>query len=360
MNVAQLEASGRVLFKTLTGSHAYGLNTPQSDMDYRGIFYRPMQEQLSLKQQPDEVGDDKQDVKFYSLRKFFELASDCNPNIIELLFMPPECVRVMTPAMERIIAARSLFVSRKAKHTFSGYAYAQIKKAKGQNKWVNNPQPETRPAKEDFCWFIPRGSFDAETPARPVPYREQLANDGWPLKMCHAVQMEHVPSMYRLYFFGSEAKGVFRDQQLVCESVSKEDEARFIGLLIYNEQAFDRALENWKGYWDWMRNRNTARWESQENGTVDYDVKNMMHCIRLLLSGLAILSTGAPVVRFEGENLELLRGIRLGKFKHEQLMEMAEKLMADMDVLYETSALPHSADRDGIDELYLRLCLELG
>ena len=111
MNLTDLRASERIIFETITGSTAYGLNTPTSDIDYRGIFYNTPRELLSLQPHQDEVGDDKQDIKFYSLKKLFELAKDCNPNICELLFMPEHCIVKCTPAMLEIIRNRKLFVS---------------------------------------------------------------------------------------------------------------------------------------------------------------------------------------------------------------------------------------------------------
>ena len=38
---------------------------------------------------------------------------------------------------------------------------------------------------------------------------------------------------------------------------------------------------------------------------MDYDAKNMMHLVRLLLSGENIVKTGEPIVRFDGERLLL-------------------------------------------------------
>ena len=39
MNINWLENS--IIFECISGSHAYGLNTPESDTDYRGICIPP-------------------------------------------------------------------------------------------------------------------------------------------------------------------------------------------------------------------------------------------------------------------------------------------------------------------------------
>src|ERR1700728_1611151 len=147
---------------------------------------------------------------------------------------------------------------------------SQIKKARGQNKWINNPKPKAAPRKEDFCYVIPKARLallDAP-PCRPVP----LNQIGWELTQYHAARLEHVPDTYRLYHYGSNARGTFRGDVLVCESIPEPDEAsRFAGLLVFNEQAWKQSFTEHQNYWGWRKNRNDARWEQQEAGQLDYD-----------------------------------------------------------------------------------------
>ncbi len=366
MNVDMLKKSGMVIFETVSGSHAYGTNIATSDEDIRGIFMLPRKAFMTLQHPAQQVSDEKQDVTYYELRRFFELAAGCNPNIIELLWMPKECVRVMTPVMAALIAARDIFLSTKAYHTFSGYAFAQIKKAKGQNKWVNNPQPKDPPCREDFCYLInvlstgeqvdahTRGELDetlAGMPCRPIPYQEAVTHFmAEPLNRCRVAAMEHIPNLYRLY---SEGEGVFRGGQLVCDSIPIDQEwGHFNGLLLYNEQAYDAAMRDHKNYWEWVKNRNDARWVSQERGEIDYDAKNLMHCMRLMMSGESILLGNGPIVRFEGEQLQFLKDIRAGRFGYDDLMAKVEARMAAMEVLKEKSVLRHSVDMGMIEKLY--------
>jgi hypothetical protein len=291
------------------------------------------------------------------------LARDNNPNIIETLYMPADLIRICTESMQRLIASRHLFLSKKAKHSFAGYAHAQIERAKGQNKWVNNPQPKDPPDKKQFCWFIdPLMTDDAiqeeyekgNFPYRPVP----LLDTGINLAECHAAKLEHCENIYRLYYYGAGAKGVFRGphQQFEVESIPKEDEwLRLKGLLIWNKQAYEAAKRNWKDYWTWHRERNEERWRTQESGEMTYDSKNMCHCIRLMLSGINILTKGEPIIRFEGEAQQFLRDIRAGKFTYEYLIRFAEEKEAELDTLYETSTLRHEPDDVAINALYLEL-----
>jgi predicted nucleotidyltransferase len=436
--VDELRKSSSIIFECLAGSRMYGLHTPESDSDIRGLFILPKSWHLSILYSPkdDEVSSDHQDIKFFELKKFIKLAADCNPNIIEMLYPPEDCVLTMSPQTERLIANRQMFVSKKAFDTFSGYATSQIKKAKGQNKMVHDegryepgiellrdyyikgwltskwldktfannvvmsilkevtvplvalhqvPTDELmtkfllnpdiarlqRPKRSDFCWFIPASSMGrtqwklykdmgeaiGDFPARPVPLNETNVD----LSRCHAAALEHTRDIYRLYYYRDDAKGVFRgDDLLFSESIPIDDEwSKFIGLLVYNQDAFNCALRDWDQYFEWRANRNEARWSGKDGVNFDFDHKNIMHCMRLLLSGENILRHGEPIVRFEGEQLEYLRGIRSGKFKYEDIMGEVERRMTDLAQVKETSCLPEDSDLKAINELYLDIIEDL-
>jgi predicted nucleotidyltransferase len=374
MNLELLKKSRQIIFEIITGSNAYGTNTPESDLDIRGIFRQPLEARMSLDPLINQVSDKGQDITYYELKKYFELASDCNPNIIEMLYPPKETLLYVHPIMQKVLDNRHLFISKKAKHTFAGYAMAQIKRCRGQNKWINNPKPERAPQREDFCWVIsmlpedyrlledapPWNDLRREAligknifPMRPVPVVETNFN----LSECVVAKLEHVENTYRLYYYGPDGvKGVFRDNQLVTESIPKEDEwENFVGFLIYNEQAYNKAKDDHKNYWTWKKERNESRYAPQEAGELDYDAKNVMHTFRLLWSGLNILENGEPIVRFEGERLEFLMDIRTGKFEHDELMEQSEKMMANLDALYNNSTIPESVDKKAINDLYMEV-----
>lgn len=372
MNLQTIKDQNLIIFECESGSHAYNLNIPTSDVDTRGIFKMPKDTYLKVSSVPQQVSDDKQDTIFFELRRYIELAMMVNPNIIELLWIDPKNIRTMSPAMEKLRANRNLFISTRAFHTFGGYAFAQIKKAKGQNKRVWNPKPEKRPSQLDFCRFIDfddyltyytvsksRGKTPEMMPSRPMP----LTKAGIDLTKCHCAKLEHVPYVYRLYHYGDEAKGVFRGDEstglmLVTENIPIEDEwKKFIGLLVFNEDEYNHEIVEWQNYWEWMKNRNESRWVSQETGQVNYDIKNMMHCFRLLISAKNILVNGEPVVRFadDSDDRKFLMKVRNGEFKYEELMPRVEAGMVELEELYKTSKVQHSVDQNKIDELFLEL-----
>jgi predicted nucleotidyltransferase len=337
------QSPSAILFECIAGSRAYGTTTSGSDEDIRGIFAVNAAAYLELSRPPDLLSDEKGNVVFFSLRRVIELLAQANPNILELLFTPADCVLQSTAEMQMLVAQRQVFISKQCADTHAGYAMSQIKKAKGQNKWINNPRPTEPPAKEDYCYVIPwqASSDPKQPPSRPIP----LGPIGWPLNEYHAARLEHARDMFRLYHYGSGARGVFRGDALVCESIPAADEStRFSGLLIYNEQGWKQALVDHQNYWAWRRDRNEGRWRQQEAGELDFDAKNMMHTVRLLLSGRALMETGQPIVRFSGEQLALLMSIREGKLSFDEVTAIAQAILADCERLKETADLPDVCD----------------
>jgi len=338
-----------IIFQCISGSRAYGTAQSHSDEDIRGIFILPSHNYLSFNKPMDTVSDKKSDIVYYSLHRFLELASKASPNIIELLFMPTECIQVLTPCMQKIIDCRQLFVTQKVYDSHVGYAQAQLKKARSQNKWINTPQPAEPPEKASFCWVVLQKDINKACPYRPIPLQESQIIPSH----CHVSSLEHAPNIYRLYHIGENACGIFNKDNIVCQSISEDEESNaFIGLLIFNKEGHEDAKRDFKHYWQWRENRNEHRWLNQKKGYLDYDAKNMMHLFRLLFSGKSLLQNQFPIVRFEGSDLEFLMDILSGKYTYDCLIGMAEKEFKQISLLKSKSDLPKDVDIEKMDPLF--------
>ena len=146
MSETKIMAERNTIYKCIHGSRAYGLNTPTSDTDIKGIFIPDKEYYFGMKViEQQELGKDH---VIYALKKFVQLARDCNPNIIEILYCDNEDITFLNGYGELLRDNRDLFLSKKAKFTFAGYAYAQLQRIKGHKKWINSPV--TMPIKEDY------------------------------------------------------------------------------------------------------------------------------------------------------------------------------------------------------------------
>ena len=336
----------RVIFRGIVGSRAYGTNRPGSDEDLRGVFLVPPAEYALLSAPPEQVADERNDRVYYSLRRFAKLASASNPNALELFWLPPDCILLDTPRFAQLRENRSLFISRRAVDTHIGYALTQIKKARGCNKRVWNPQPEEPPRPEAFCRVVLGTGGEPRTPAEA----------GIDLAACRITRIDGAEGAFALHSGGDPADGgPIRGDKPYCTPGLHQDAPSRIGMLFFNESAFAQAKRAHRQYWEWRRTRNDARWVSQETGQLDYDAKNMMHLVRLLLSGRNIVRNGEPIVRFEGAERDRLLSIRDGKWSFDEIMSLADSLQADIRSGLDSCPLPPEPDRAAIDALLLDL-----
>ena len=133
-------AKRNLIFKAMVGSKLYGTDTKKSDRDYVGIFIPDKEyilglkrcEQVEFRTNPSSSGHrnskDDIDMTLYSLPKFIKLASENNPNIVELFFIDDKHIMECTSYGKRLIESFPFFISKKAKHKFSGYAHSQRQK----------------------------------------------------------------------------------------------------------------------------------------------------------------------------------------------------------------------------------------
>ena len=351
MQALALEHGAELHCRLRSGSHAYGLAGPHSDFDERGIYIVPPERYASLSAIPNQISDAKGDHVYYSLRRVIELIAESNPTLMEIIFTPEDCVLACSGALEPLFSSRSRLISQALVRAKLGYAMGQIKKARGQKKWINQPQPEAAPTAQQFCHWLP-ALIDAPgaLPGRPKP----LAQLPVPLEHCHVARVEHTGHWYRLYYTGQSARGVFRGGGLpVCESIPKEIEASsYLGLLMFNEQGFQRAKLDHHNYWQWRAQRNDARWLAQEHGQLDYDAKNLMHCMRLLFSAKNVLEHGVPLVRVSGEVQAELIAIRSGQFSYKELMQRSDALVGECEAALTTSKLPEQADLNLLNKVF--------
>jgi len=125
-----------IIYKVLAGSRLYGTYDKNSDYDYRGIFMPPITDYYKFGYKEFKVIDDgEQDIAYYSLRKFIGLASKCNPNILELLFIPVENVIVAKPPISRVLKMTPMFLNKKnIYNAYKGFGLTEFDKFKRNNK----------------------------------------------------------------------------------------------------------------------------------------------------------------------------------------------------------------------------------
>lgn len=344
MNSQEIEQY--TVFRCIAGSKAYGTATDQSDLDVRGVFIAPPEYILGCLKSVEQVEIGGEDTVIYELSKFTKLAAESNPNIIELLYTDEENILSIDPAFALLRENRHLFLSKKARYTFSGYAVAQLKRIRGHNKWISNPQAVDPPQLLDFAQII---------------YPNGTIIQGHALETLGAVFLVKInASVYRIFQHPDFHRPPLSEDKQNIQFVDMEEEklqrtgVTFLGTLIVQEETYDVQHRMWKDYWKWKRERNEVRAKLEEAYT--YDCKHASHLVRLLRMSHEILKEGKVIVR-RPDAAELL-DIRNGKWTYEELIATAERMDAELEGLYDSSTLQHSADKEAINKLYMDIVLK--
>lgn len=342
MTTAEFENNRFLLLKCVSGSRAYGLDRPESDVDIRGVFVLPKRNFYGL-DYAEQVNDQKNDVIFYELKKFVSLLAKNNPNILELLLTPEDCTQYRHILTERL--KPELFISKLCRHTFAGYAISQIKRARGLNKKIVKPMSKKRKSVLDFC-YVSRGNAS-------IPLRRFLQENQWEQSDCGLAKIPHMKGMYALYHEpGAGYEGIVRANRdandIALSSISKG--APTLGLLYFNKDGYSVYCKEYKEYWEWVEKRNEARYQSTMAHGKRYDAKNMMHTFRLLHMAEEIATKGFFSVR-RTKDRDFLLGVRRGDFEYDDLVVQAEEKIKQIDDLFEKSRLPQKPDRAKINQV---------
>ena len=141
LTIEWIKDNGLLIFEAITGSKSYGLDTATSDTDIKGVFVLPKNLFYGL-EYTAQVNNESNDIVYYELKRFMELLSKNNPNILELLSTPEKYVLYKHPVMEML--KPEIFVSKLCEQSFANYAFTQIKKAYGLEKKIVQAVEEER------------------------------------------------------------------------------------------------------------------------------------------------------------------------------------------------------------------------
>lgn len=324
-----------MLVKHYAGSHAYGTSLPTSDVDFRGIFCAdPVNILTSFFPIREKNDEDEEDTKFFELSHFMNLCIDCNPNIIETLWVHRDDMVYTTEAYELLRHHKHNLLSSKLAFTFSGYAMSQLKRIKGHNKWINNPQPEEPPRQTDFLSLVQ----NFQTDKKFFKVHNQI--------MSHRQGHRFIPYGDNIYgVYQIKGYNLFDDNYLLNTTYEDEGNRHLLGVPLFivkfNKKEYIASKENHKKYWTWKKNRNKDRAKLEEK--FGYDAKHAMHLVRLMRMGIEALRDGEIIVK--RPDADELLSIRNGAMTYEELLEYAEHMDNEVrNVWYKKTELPKKPD----------------
>lgn len=369
-------------FIGLMGSHAYGMAREGSDVDLRGCVVPPRSvresihrhfEQFERREQRGPWGPRAEvalaalrghptggayegplDVCLFSLPKLVKLATANNPNILELLFLAEREVLFASDTWRRLLERRELFLSRRCRHTYAGYAHSQLKRIKGHREWLLNP-PDHEPTRGEFG--LPeqstlsaddRDRIEAAISKIVAEWRLEDGLDGQLAGADLDCLRDRIYGFYAATLKCREDELDDRLAEVAGATLELSDELLHV---LAQERRYRSARKQWTQYRRWQTERNVTRAALEAHH--GYDTKHGAHLIRLMRTGLEVLTEGK--LRVRRPDAEELLAIRNGAWTYDRLMEEAQSIEARLEGAYASSPLPPAPDVEAIDRLLLDL-----
>lgn len=331
MTIQDLRTQNLLLFEVISGSKSFGLNTPTSDTDIKGVYYLPKEQFYGLHYIP-QVSNETNDEVYYEIGRFVELLLKNNPNILEILATPEDCILYKHPLMEQLKLED--FLSKLCKDSFAGYAITQIKKARGLNKKIVNPIAKERKSLLHFCSIL--HGYNS------VAVLDWLIQNNLHQENCGLINIPNAKGIYALFYDESKSlgyKGLIKNElsnEVSLSSILKGEKE--IAYLSCNLEGYSKYCKDYAEYWEWIEKRNDERYNINQQHGKNYDSKNMMHTIRLLQTAEQILASGNLNIRVN--NREELLSIKAGEMEYDLLLQKADNLIASIEQLNKTTKLP--------------------
>ena len=307
----------RIMFLTLGGSHAYGTNVETSDVDIRGVAMNSASDIVGLSNF-EQLVETTTDTTVYGFNKLIGLLLNCNPNTIEMLGCKPEHYIYMTDAGREMIDNRKLFLSKRAIHSFGGYANQQLNRlenalARDRVAQAQKEEHIRRSMQNSVMSFESRYT-DFEAGSIKL-YTDVSPRDDLDREIFADISLTHFPAR------------------------------QFNGML--------NDLHNVIGTYEKLNHRNHKKDDAHLN-------KHAQHLVRLYLMCVDILEK-EEVITYREDDHDLLMEIRGGYYQNPdgtycpEFFEMIDDLKKRLDYAKEHTSLPAKPDMKRVEQFVMEV-----
>lgn len=306
---------GRIIFLTLGGSYSYGTNVETSDVDIRGCALNSKSDLLGLSNF-EQVVNTQTDTTIYSFNKLVTLLLSCNPNTIEMLGCKPEHYFYINDIGKAMIDNRKLFISRRAVHSFGGYANQQLRRL--ENALARDKLPQSK--REEHILKSMQGAI------KSFEDRYTSFENG------------------SILLYTADSSRDDLDKEIFADIHIDKYPAREFNSVMND-------LSNVISTYDKLNHRNHKKDDNHLN-------KHAMHLIRLYLMCLDILENG-DIVTYRGKDHDLLMSIRKGEYQNEdgtyrqEFFDMVNEFEKRMSYAKENTSLPDHPNMKQVEEFVI-------
>ncbi len=301
-----------IILLTLGGSHAYGMDKEDSDVDVRGISLNSKSDIL-LGADFEQVVDVDTDTTVYSFNKMIQLLTSNNPNTIEQLGCLPQHYFYLSEIGKELLDNRKMFLSQICVHTFGGYASSQLRRMSNKA-------------------------------ARLV---SQAENESYILKSIDNARYEFRNRYYP-----------FEDDNDLKLYIDKSAQEGYDSEIFMDVRLNHYPLRDWTGMWNEMKTIVSSynKFGRRNEKAVAHDKlgKHMAHLIRLYMMCIDILEK-EEIVTYREKERDLLMSIRNGEYLDENRQPIPEfyDLLNEYEKRFEyaknNTSLPEKPDYKSIN-----------
>lgn len=305
-----------IILLTLGGSHAYGTNNENSDLDVRGCALNSKRQILTGEQDFGQFSNKATDTTIYSFNKLIYLLTNCNPNVIEMLGNKPEYYFYVHPIGQELLDNAHLFLSKKAIHSFGGYATKQLRRL--DNKAIRLVDQEQR---EKHILNSIMNAYHT-FPEKYFPFEE---------------------GNIKLY-------------------VDKSEQEEYDSEVFMDINLSHYPLRDYKAMWSEMNSivKDYSKIGKRNKNAIEHDKlgKHMCHLIRLYIMGIDILEN-EKIITFREKERNLLMDIRNGKYLDSNKQPIPEffEMVNDYETRFkyagENTSLPQNPNYKRINDLVM-------
>lgn len=305
----------KIILLTLGGSHAYGTNNENSDIDIRGCSLNSKSDLIGMSHF-EQVIDERTDTTIYSFNKLIGLLLNANPNTIEMLGCKEEHYFLITPIGQELLDNRKMFLSKRAANSFGGYANQQLRRL--QNALARDAYPQEEKEKH----------------------------------ILNSIKFAMADFSERYQSFDEGSINLYVDKS---EKTDKETEI----FMDVNLSHF--PLRDYKSMWSEMNNivKDYEKLNSRNSKKDDAHLnKHAMHLIRLYLMCLDIFEK-EEIVTYRGNDLDLLMDIRRGEFQkpdgtfRTEFFDMVTEYENKLSYAIQNTSLPDSPEFKKVQEFVM-------
>ncbi|MCC7384271.1 MAG: nucleotidyltransferase domain-containing protein [Deltaproteobacteria bacterium] len=297
-----------VVIEATVGSRAWGLSDEGSDVDRRGVFALPFPWSVGLAKAPSDLVSADASTTYWEVRKAIEQALRADPNTLEMLFVGSAVAK--DEIGERILAARSAFVSREIYGSFGRYALSQLGKLTQSLRLAEHRTMVLE-------WL--RADPDLTLDATAVRLARACIRDRPSEKDAILRAKEYIKQLYRSLY----------DQGLI------------------RERAFPALAE--------LAGTEVARFELPR----ELRPKNAYNLLRLIHTAIDWLETGEPHLETEGALRSRLLAIKRGEVPLADVLAEAEAMTPALERARQITRLPPQPSYAVADALLRSIATEL-